>query len=247
MMREELLEGRWEKSRVGPRKRVYQLGKKGKEELNNILLDAIRSVHGFYGAYLMSLLPKVNVFDDIVSLFTDGLKGYANIAYVISNYSRMNEVLISNIQKKLPQVKIFLVKPSSLALDLTLDNVSIMDGTYTHIPLKDEHVNLLLVIDLPKKDFLEVALKEWHRVISQNGKLAILTPTVLVHTYEDPLTIGDFIEKFEHETIEKGEHMDRDFLLALLKNFFTKVDEREIVHMTLFLLSDPLVGAHLSQ
>jgi DNA-binding PadR family transcriptional regulator len=97
MLKEGLLEGRWEKSRIGPRRRVYQLGVKGREELNNILLDAIRTVHGFYGGYLMSLLPKINVFDDIISLFTDGLKGYENIAYIISNYSRMNEVLISNI------------------------------------------------------------------------------------------------------------------------------------------------------
>ena len=47
-------------------------------------------------------------------------------------------------------------------------------------------------------------------MISQNGKLAILTPTILVQRYKDPLTISQFIEKYEHETIGKGEHIDWD-------------------------------------
>ena len=96
-------------------------------------------------------------------------------------------------------------------------------------------------MDLPEKDILERALREWHRIITKNGKLVICTPTILVHKYEDPLTIGDFVEKYEHETIEKGEHVDRDFLQILLKKFFKKVEERQIVHMTFFLVSEPHV------
>ena len=239
MMREELLEGRWEKSRIGPRKRVYKLGKKGRNDLNNILLDAIKTVHGFYGGYLMSLLPKINVFDEIVSSFTDGLKGYVNMAYLISKDSRMNKILISTIQNKFPQIKIFLVKPSSVEDDLNLDNLLIMDGTYNLIPLKDKYLDLLLVIDLPTKEHLENSFKEWHRVLKQDGKLAICTPTILVSKYEDPLTIGDFIEKYEHETIEKGEKIDRDFLKTQLTNFFDKVEEKQIVHISIFLMSNP--------
>ena len=68
-----------------------------------------------------------------------------------------------------------------------------------------------------------------------------MSPTVLIHKYEDPLTIGDFIEKYEHETIEKGEQINKEFLQVLLKNFFNKVEERQIVHMTIFLASGPRV------
>lgn len=238
MLKEELLESRWEKSRIGPRKKIYQLGKRGREELKSILLDAIKTVHGFYGSYLMKLLPKVNIVDDIVSLFMDGLEGEDNVAYVISKYSRMNEVLISTLQIKVPQIKIFLVKPGSVEVDLNLDNVSIMDGTYRHIPLKYEHVNRLLVIDLPKTDHLEAALKEWQRVLKRDGMVVICTPTILVSKYEDPLKIGEFIEKYEHEDIERGEPIDKDFLQALLKKFFNKIEEREIVHMTFFRMSN---------
>ena len=95
-----------------------------------------------------------------------------------------------------------------------------------------------MVIDLPEKNLLETALSEWHRVIRQSGKLAILTPTIFIQKYEDPLTIGQFIEKYEHETIEKGEHIERDFLQAMLRNFFQKVEERQIVHMTIISASE---------
>ncbi|NIM45495.1 MAG: hypothetical protein GTN80_07610 [Nitrososphaeria archaeon] len=74
MLKEGLLEGSWERSRFGPRKRVYRLSEKGGEELNKILLDAIKTVHIFYGRYLMNLPPKVNAFDSICGLLVDELK-----------------------------------------------------------------------------------------------------------------------------------------------------------------------------
>jgi len=88
-------------------------------------------------------------------------------------------------------------------------------------------------MDLPQKKSLEKALKEWYRVLKQDGKLGMLTPAILLQEHEDPLTIGDFVEKYEHETIEKGEKIDKAFLQAQLKNFFAAVEERQIVHMTI--------------
>jgi PadR family transcriptional regulator PadR len=240
MRREELLEGRWEKSRIGPRRRVYRLGKNGREALNKILLDAIRTVHGFYGAYLMSLLPEVNVFDDIVRSFTDGSKGYENIVYVLTKYSRMHEVLISNIQSRLPQAKIFLVKPGQVELDLNFDNMFFLDGFYNDIPLKNDYADCMIIIDLPKREYLERALKEWHRVLKSHGKLAILTPSILLEKYEDPLTIGDFIEKHEHETIEKGEHIDKAILEKQVKQYFNAFEEKSIVHISILRVSEPV-------
>jgi hypothetical protein len=60
---------------------------------------------------------------------------------------------------------------------------------------------------------------------------------VTLRKYEDPLTIGDFIEKYEHESIEKGEHLDSELLKRLLGKFFQDVQEKQIVHMTLFMAS----------
>jgi len=243
MRKEGLLEGRWEKSQLGPKKRVYQLGRKGREELDRILLDAIKTVHSFYGKYLMKLPPEVNPIDSICGILTDELNGKGNVGYITPSYSPIHERIIHALHNRVPNGKIHIVKPSSVAVKLKLDGVLFLDGTYDNIPMKSGYFDLLVVIDLPKKDFLETMLRECHRISSQNGRLAILTPTVLTYKHEDPLTIGDFVEKYEHETIEKGEHIDGEYLQAMLQNFFSKVEERQIVHMAIFLASKPCVLA----
>jgi len=239
MLREGLLEGYWERSRFGPRKRVYQLGRKGREELNKILLDAIKTVHSFYGKYLMNLPPKVNPLDDVCNLLTDELKGQGNIGYITPKYSAMHERVIRTLHSKVPQWKLYFIKPNSVQVDLKLDNLLFLDGAYNNISLKKGYLDLLVVLGVPQKDSLATALKEWHRVLRQNGRLAILSPTILIHKYEDPLAIGDFVEKYEYETMKKGEQISKEFLQGLLKNFFNRVEERQIVHMTIFLASEP--------
>ncbi|MCJ7634252.1 PadR family transcriptional regulator [Candidatus Bathyarchaeota archaeon] len=237
MSKEELIEGRWAKSQFGPNRRVYKLGVSGKSNLNKILLDAIVTVHSFYGLYLASLAPKLNIFESIVTPFVDGLVGNENIALVTEKYSPMYDAILSHLHEKVPQGKIFLVKPNSVQVDLRLGNLLLMDGSYGDIPLKDDYVNLLLAIDLPNQDALKNAVKEWVRVINQKGKLAILTPTILISKFDDPMSIGDFVEKNEHEAIEKGVHIDKEQLQTLLNSLFSVVHERELVHMTTFVAS----------
>ncbi|MCJ7634064.1 PadR family transcriptional regulator [Candidatus Bathyarchaeota archaeon] len=237
MSKEGLIEGRWAKSQFGPNRRIYKLGVNGRNGLNKILLDAIITVHSFYGLYLTNLIPKFNIIESLVHPFVDGLSGNENIAFITAKYSPMYDVLVSHLHQKVPHGKVFFIKPKSVQVDLRLSNLLLMDGSYGDIPLKDDYVNLLLAIDLPNEDALEKALKEWFRVINQNGKLAILTPTILVSKCDDPMSIGDFVEKNEHEAIEKGVHIDKGHLHTLLNSFFNVVHERELVHMTTFIAS----------
>lgn len=67
------------------------------------------------------------------------------------------------------------------------------------------------------------------------GKLAISMLTVFIDKYESPLRIGDFIENYESQTLEKDEHMDREQLQSLLKDHFQNVEERQVFPMRPFL------------
>ncbi len=69
MSKEGLLEGRWAKSQLGPKRRLYTISANGRNELNGLLLDAISTVHSFYGRYLASLAPKFNMIESIISIF----------------------------------------------------------------------------------------------------------------------------------------------------------------------------------
>ena len=239
MLRERLLESRWEKSQLGPKKRVYKLGEKGRKQLDRILQDAIKTVHAFYEEYLLNLPAEVSVLDSICQHLARELRRGGNIAFVTTSFSPMHTRLICSLQNKDPQRKIHLVKPRSVPVDPRLAGVTFLDGTYENVPLKDGYIDLLVVLDIPERDFLETALREWCRVLREDGSLAILTPAVFVQEYKDPLTIGNFIEKHEHDTMKIGEHADGKYLRSSLKDFFQKVEETTILHMALFSASKP--------
>jgi PadR family transcriptional regulator PadR len=232
------LESRWEKSPSGPKKRVYRLGEKGRKELDEILLDAIQTVHDFYGNYLLNLPAESDVFERICSMLTNGLKTQTNIACMIaSEYTPMHERMICSLHDKLPEGNIYIVKPRSAVVETKLNNLTLLQGTTDDIPFKDSYLDLLVATAVPRSRILESALGEWHRVLKQRATLGILTPTVTLRKYEDPLTIGDFVEKYEHESIEKGVPADTELLKRLLGKFFQDVQEKQIVHMTLFIAS----------
>ena len=239
MLKDGLLEGYWEKSRFGPKKRIYKLSRNGKEELNTILLDAIKTVHSFYGKYLMNLPPKVNVFNKICNLLTDEFKGQRKIAYLASKYSKMHERMICGVHNKMKQAKIYFIKPDSVKVDLKLDNLLFLDGAYNYIPIREDYFDILIVAGLPSKDSLDASLNEWHRVLKHNGRLVILSPTILIQKYEDPLTIGDFVEKYEHKKLDKTERISKELILSSLKKFFNKIEERQVVHITIIIASKP--------
>lgn len=242
MLKEGLLESSWEKSTLGPQKRMYWLGEKGRAAFNDIFVDAIKTVHSFYGLYLQSLIPKINVFTEMYQLLANELKEDATLVFTTRGFTPMHEMIIQYFHSKLPRGRIVLVKPSTLTVDVNIDNLHFLDGFHDEVPLKTGYADHMIVIGLPKKESLEQSLKEWHRVLKPHGILAILTPAILLEQYEDPLTIGDFIEKYEHETIEKGEHLNKELLEEYVNRYFKKVEAKTLVHMTVLRISEPVQG-----
>ena len=219
MLKERLLESLWQKSQIGPKKRVYRLGKKGEKELKNILEDAIETVHIFYGEYLLNLPSEASVFNHISSYVTENLKERGNIIFFTPIYSTIIEKLLVSLRSSASLGTIHLVKHRSVEVDLQLDDLSILDGEYWDIPLKEGYANLEVITLLPKRDSLQGAIREWCRVLEKSGTLAILIPTALINDYEDPLTIGDFVEKYERENVRDKEYTDKETTLAFLRDY----------------------------
>ena len=237
MQKDRLLRDRWERSKEGPRKKMYSLTDKGREALNEILLAAISTVHLFYGDYLRSLFPKVDVFGDIMGVLTDGMLEGDSTAYLSHNFDGINKVLIQNIHQNNPQGKLYLVKPSNLDLNIDMENANVFDGTYHDLPFKDDFIERLIVIGVPTPEALVESTTEWGRVIKEGGRLTIITPSILIQEHEEPMTIGDYVEKYEHQVIEKGSLIDPDLFMSSLRNNFANVVQREATHMT-FITAD---------
>ncbi len=240
MYQEGLLEGRWARSQLGPKMRVYRVGKKGEEALSRILNEAIETIHYFYSEYLRGLPSEVNAFNIICSLLSRDLNEKANIIYINAQFSSPHETLIRGLHREIPEAKIYLVKPSSLIVDLKLDNLVLLDGLPHSIQLRDNYVDLIVVTDIPKKHSLETALSEWRRLLKQDGKLALIAPTVNVKKYEDPMDIGDFLEIHEHEANRGDDYIDETLIERTLLKTFRKVEEKQVIHITIIQASGVL-------
>lgn len=237
MLKEGLLDSRWEKSSSGPRKRMYQIGDEGKVELDRILLDSISTIHSFYGDYLLSIRHKVDVFGRILSFITDHLKGDENIAYVCKRFIGMDQMIVTYLHSVVPEGNVYLIKPSEVEADLILNRLTVMNGDYDNIPLRNNHVDMLVCISMPRRVSFISSVKEWDRVVNSDGRVSIMTPAILLQKYEDPLSIGDFVERYEHEFIEEGEHIQSDYVMDTVKQHFHNIEELNYVHITVILAS----------
>jgi PadR family transcriptional regulator PadR len=237
---EGLLIDRWERSTSGPRKRIYTLGEKGRDTIKANLLEAISVVHKHYGEYIISLYPEVDIIGEILNKLLNGMNGKKNIGYFTSqNYGSTN-MLISRLQRMMPEGSIYLIKPRSVDIQLESENIDMLSGRYDDIPLKDGFADVLLLIDLPEEEQIESCIKEWHRVLSAEGNLGIITPSVLVSERKDPINIGDFVEKHEHEVHGQCNYIEGEYLKKELSNFFNEVEKQLIVHMSFITATQPI-------
>jgi PadR family transcriptional regulator PadR len=235
MLQDGLLEVRWEKSSLGPQKKLYKLGKGGKEELDQVFMNAIIAVHRAYGEYLLSLPPEKDVFQAFSEAIVQGKTGKCNFALVAEASSPMYHRLLSGIRTKLPDSRIFVVKPKLTSLKIELEDTTIVEGNLVNVPLRDKFVDLLLATNMPTNENMENASREWRRVIKDSGRVAFLSPIVLFGRDKDPLTIGDFMEQWEHQIYENREPGEGEILLNTLRENFQKITEKNIVHMRLIL------------
>ncbi len=234
MQASNIVESQWENSSVGPKKRVYQLSVKGERELHKILLNAIRIVHQFYNDYMMNLPPKLNVLNKICEHITRHLNERGRIAYLTLRYSKIQEKFVQILLDKLTQGMLYLVKPTSVKMDLDHKRLSFLDGDYNNLPLKDDFLDLLVILGTPQNEFLDTSLIEWNRVVGR-GVVALILPSVFIKKISDQMTIGDFIERHEYLTSDRSNFVEYEHLKELLRKFFPKVIKKEFVHMTVIL------------
>lgn len=234
-----LLQDRWEKSVSGPKKRVYFLTTKGTAERKKLLLEAIDVVHDFYLEYLLSLPPEADVFKKIRKLISSELSKDGVMACIAPKPSVQLKQILSEIRTDIPNGHAYFINPFYSDKEFSIDDWQSLDGSQGSIPLKDNYLELLFVVGLPPKGAIDHCFSEWRRVIKPHGTLAVITPTILIEQYPDPLMIGMYMEKKEHEQRIDDEHINAESIRIKLGNYFGKVEEYNVVHMTLFIVTKP--------
>jgi len=232
MKEEGLLKDRWEKSDAGPKRRVYQIGKKGVVERDKILMDAIRTVHEFYTEYLVNLPPENSVFRIVGEALTKQVQKNSNIGYAASKFSGPIRKIIGQLRRNVPDGRLYAITEQTNGLDIG-EGVFVVEGTFEDLPMKDNLLDLLVVTGNIRSDCLDACLSEWRRVISDDGVLVFLAPTATITSFEDPLDIGEFIEQREHPRLESDDTLSSEIIQKAMKRHFKSVEEERIVHITL--------------
>ena len=238
MLQEGLLDSHWEKSPKGPERKVYRLSARGKLELNRVLLNAIDLVRRYYNDYLQNLPPMINAFYALPLMLTDAMNKPCNITFVTARSSPTNDAILYSLQKSFPDCQINNIRPESENLDIKLKNKVSFDGEYDNVPLKDNSVDLLIVMGVPESKNLRKSMEEWCRVLKTTGRIAILVPNALLSYYKDPLTLGDFLEKWEFKILGRNSPADSTSVQGLLEDNFEKVEKKHALDLTVLLSSE---------
>jgi len=231
MEKEGYLESVRVKSALGPEKKVYRLGKKGSEELDQELKEAVKTIHVKYVQYLTKLPPEKSVIRKLQRLL-DGQVGRSDKVLVVAP-KVFYDWMISSLSNVLKEGKIYLVKPQSVDLNIECANLNVLDTPVQNILLKDNFVDAVRVHGEPEN--FRRALKEFHRVLRKDGSLAFIVPYFHPHKDSYPLTIGEFVEKVEHE-VSEADKTKLDYAVAesLLSRYFRRVKRYRLAHLAIF-------------
>ncbi len=239
MLTEGVLSCRWERSEKGPEKRIYKLTEKGRRELDKILLDAIETIHAYYSDYLLNLPTEKSIFEVFAKIVAPEPMQHSRVAFFAPRPSVMHERLLTALQKRLPESEIYMVHPKDASLQLGIKNTVSLTGKYDCIPLRAKYVDLLVLDGLPGNKDSSVAVEEWHRILKNSGAMVVIVPKVVFSKFRDPLAIGDFMEKMEHQSINDREAENGDALQKILEKSFLEVHRKEMLQMTFLIARKP--------
>jgi PadR family transcriptional regulator PadR len=219
------------KSTLGPERKVYRLGKKGLEKLDQELQEAVKTIHVKYMQYLAKLPPEKSAIRKLQRLL-DSQVGRGDTILVVAPRV-FYDWMVSSLGNVLEDGKIYLVKPQSVKLSVECANLIVLDTPIENISLKDNFVDAVRVHGEPEN--VHRALKELHRVLKKDGSLALIVPYYHLQQDKYPLTMGEFVEKVEHEVLEEDKtKLDYTSAESLLSRYFHKVKRHRLAHLAIF-------------
>jgi len=225
------LESRRVKSTFGPEKKVYRLGEKGSAELDQELKNAVKIIHSKYFEYLGKLPPEKSAIRKLQRLLDAQVGGDHKILVVAPRV--FYDWMISPLCSKFKEGRIYLIKPPSVKVNIESANLVILDATAENIILKDNFIDAVRVHGEPKN--IRRATEEFHRVLRKDGSLAFIVPYSRPQRDDYPLTLGEFVEKVEHEVSEEDKtELDLTVVASLLSRYFQRVRNDRIAHLAIF-------------
>ena len=233
MRKEGLIKSIWLKGTLGAKKKVYSLDTHGWQELQNTLHELVNSIHEFYMDYLARLPPEkwLLKWERMITNIVPELS-LLNLVFVTVNPQIKTYQFALEYYSKKIKGDIYLVTQKSKLLTLNLNNVVVLNGDHTNIPLKKNFADAIIAFDPPQIEILPDSIAEFCRVVKEDGVAALGFPNL--EEQDDPLTIGAYIERIQYG-LENKVFIDEGSIRSTFEKYFKTVTSVKTADFTFFI------------
>ncbi len=234
MCDEELLVGRLEPGAHGPKTRQYYLTAKGRAELGRIFGEATELVHDFYEDYVSSLPPEFFA-TRFRAMLKEVCSGRESMSMIMSTHLTMlhREILEGMIARPGARHS-YLIKPVGLEARADYPGLTVLDGGFDDIPLKDESLDALIAVDIQDALNLKRSCREFRRVLKPGGVIFGCAPFMGLGGTNDPLDVGEFMKKMKCSW-SGSPYLDKETIKRSLASTFDYVDVGSLAFLTSFI------------
>jgi DNA-binding PadR family transcriptional regulator len=234
MCGEGFLVSRLEAGAHGPKTRQYYLTARGRKELGSIFGEATEMVHDFYEDYVANLPPEffTERFGAMLKEVCDGRESMAMI--MSAHLTLLHREVLEGMARRSGAKRTYLIKPAGLEAHAEYPNLTVLDGGFDDIPLKEGCLDSLIVIDIQDAVNLKRSCREFRRVLRTGGVLFGCAPFMGVTGANDPLDVGEFMKKMK--CLWGGNpYLDKETIKRSLAETFDYVDIGSMAFLTSFI------------
>ncbi len=233
MCDEGFLESRLQKGEHGPQTRQYRLTEKGKGELGKIFGEATELIHDFYEEYVSNLPPQFFT-ERFQKMMRDLFSGREAAAMVISEpLTFLHRELLEGICVRPGAKFTYLIKPSHIKADVDMPNLTVLNGIFDDLPVKENSLDAVVVVDIQDALPLKACCREFRRVLKSGGTMFGCAPFMGLGGTSDPLDVGEFMKRVKFSSSGKP-YLDRETLKKALGETFDYVDVASMAYVTGF-------------
>ena len=234
MCNEDLLQSHLQASAHGPKRRLYSLTKQGMKELGKIFGDVTELIHEFYEDYVAKLPPEIFT-DKFQMMMLEVYGGRESVACVTSEpLTTLHREVLLGMHARPGAKHTYLIKPPQVKADVELPNLTILDGSFDDIPLKDKSLDGMVVVDIQDAFNIRTCCSEFQRVLKSGGVMIGCAPFMGLVGEDEPLDVGEFIKRTKCNLAGKP-YLEKEAIKKALAERFDYVDVACVAFMTGFI------------
>lgn len=223
----------------GPMRHQYSITPAGRKFLEDDLVDAIAVVRLAYLGHLSADETTMRRALDLLGKYMKRIRPKGRTALVVppGYLSEINFRWFLTQLLDVAEGEIYLVRPRG-TFEIDEPRLTLLDGSDTYVPLRDEHVDNLVLVWVPRPRRWQRPLEEASRVLRRSGILAVILPDALIERdVRLPINIGAFMEGVRvRRTSDQVTDVSLDKVRGLLDERFRSVAIEPVPELSFHLL-----------